>query len=296
MAERRISVAVVTRNRPTSLERTLRSLRAQRAQPDEVLVSDDSDEQHAVETRTVAAAYDCRYVTGPRRGLYANRNSAALLCTGTHVRTMDDDHEFPEGHWEQCQTAVQEHPDSIWIIGEIVPTEGLTKTDECPGELHPRGFSVPPHNRDHTWAIADGASIYPIAIFRGGLRFSEAFRFGASYLEFGSRLHSLGYRIRYLRGTYIVHHADFSNRSFNDPEEDLAAKSFAIMSHSFAHQPSLLNKLQTSAELLRDVARTGKPGWRAVARGYRAYREMASIAESERAAGIESPDQRPRKR
>src|SRR5829696_6359592 len=97
-----VSIALVTRNRPDSLERTLQSLRAQSTQPHEVVVSDDSDERHAVETRRVVEAHEATYLTGPRRGLYANRNAVASACSGTHVRTMDDDHEFPEGHFTAC--------------------------------------------------------------------------------------------------------------------------------------------------------------------------------------------------
>ena len=98
-----LSVALVTRNRPDSLQRTLRSLRAQDLQPFEVVVSDDSEPALAGATRDVALEHGCRYLTGPQRGLYANRNAAALACQGTHVRTMDDDHEFPGGHAAACR-------------------------------------------------------------------------------------------------------------------------------------------------------------------------------------------------
>src|SRR4051812_12145666 len=182
-----ISVALVTRNRPDSLERTLRSLREQDVQPLEVLVSDDSDPDRAHESRRIAEDHGCRYQTGPRRGLYANRNAVARACRGTHIRTMDDDHEFPPGHWSECEAAVERDRECVWVIGEIHPG-GHAPDLRFPGELHPRGFSTMPRDLDHTWAISDGASIYPASIFESGLLFSEAFKFGASYLEFGSRL------------------------------------------------------------------------------------------------------------
>ena len=47
--ETRLSVALVTRNRPASLERTLKSLRAQSVQPWNVIISDDSDADQAAE-------------------------------------------------------------------------------------------------------------------------------------------------------------------------------------------------------------------------------------------------------
>ena len=271
MAGPSISVALVTRNRPESLERTLASLRAQDRQPLEVVVSDDSEGEMAQRSREVAEAHGCVYVTGPRRGLYANRNAVALRCSGSHVRTMDDDHEFPDGHWARCEEAVAEDPDSIWIIGEHVPLSGHFNL--VPGALHPRGFSVMPPDPDHTWALSDGASIFPASVFAAGVRYSEAFRFGASYLEFGSRLYRLGYRIRHLPGTWVIHHADAATRSFHDREEDLAAKVFATLSHSFAYQPTLRNKLLTSAEIAREVAASPRMGLRAALRGRRAYRE-----------------------
>ena len=279
MAQPSISVAVATRNRPGSLERTLRSLRAQDQQPHEVIVSDDSDDSLTEQTRAVAEAFGCRHRRGPRRGLYANRNAAALACSGTHVRTMDDDHEFPVGHWTRCEEAVAWDPGSVWIIGEIVPSQGLLDTDQCPGELHPRGFGVRPADPDDTWAIADGATIYPADIFRSGITYCEAFRFGLAFQEFGSRLHSLGYRIRHLRGTYIIHHHEQTSLGLR-PEEDLAAKAFATFSHSFRHQPTLRNKLLTSAELAREVLRNGRSGLRAVRHGYGVYADAATDAAS----------------
>ena len=117
-SEVKVSVALVTRNRPASLNRCLKSLRAQSIQPFEVIVSDDSDPEFVQEIETVSRHWDCRYISGPRRGLYANRNHAALACRGTHIRTMDDDHEFPDEHFHAVQTSIESDPDSIWIFGE----------------------------------------------------------------------------------------------------------------------------------------------------------------------------------
>src|SRR4051812_34264064 len=94
-----LSIALVTRNRPKSLERTLQSLRIQKIWPHEVVISDDSDIEAAIkQNKRLALLYACKYIKGPGRGLYANRNFAAKHCSGTHIRTMDDDHEFPENH------------------------------------------------------------------------------------------------------------------------------------------------------------------------------------------------------
>jgi glycosyltransferase involved in cell wall biosynthesis len=248
-----MSVAVVTRNRPTSLERTLQSLRAQDRQPWEVIVSDDSDDNQIEHVKRITDTFSCQYLRGPRRGLYSNRNHVALACRGTHIRTMDDDHEFPPRHFEYCLRAAAEDPASIWIIGEYLPTQQpMTAPPECPGQLHPRGFSVRPEDPNDCWAIADGATIYPRTVFDQGARLAEGFRFGAAYLEFGSRLHWLGYRIRQLADTFVIHHYEALNRSFSDAESDISSRFFAMLCHSFIYQPTLHNKFLSTLQIGRE--------------------------------------------
>ena len=224
-------------------------------------------------THDVALEHDCRYLAGPHRGLYANRNAAALCCHGTHVRTMDDDHEFPAEHMSACVRAVRAHPDVIWIIGECLPGDGAGEQAwVCPPQLHPRGFSVTPPNGSRIWAISDGAAIYRREIFTRGLRFYEGFPFGASYLEWGSRLHWLGYEIRHLNDTYVIHHFDAATRSIKDVRGESAAALFAGLCHSFIYQPTLRNRLLTTMQFAVTGVRVGAPGVRAGVDAVRAFR------------------------
>jgi glycosyltransferase involved in cell wall biosynthesis len=277
--EIRLSVALVTRNRPESLAGTLRSLRAQDVQPFEVVVSDDSDPEHLDASRAVALEHGARHTLGPRRGLYANRNAVAALCTGTHVRTMDDDHEFPLGHLAACMRAVARRPDTIWIIGECLPgEEASAKPWVCPGQLHPRGHAVTPPPGTSIWAIADGASIYPRGVFERGLRFSESFPFGAAYLEWGSRLHWLGYDIRHLDETFVIHHLDLNARSFQNVRCNAGSRLFAGLCHSFIYQPSLRNRALTLMEFGATVRRRRMLGLYAVGDAIRAFRRQRRVS------------------
>ena len=204
----RISVALVTRNRPDSLRRCLESLRAQSAQPFEVVVCDDSDNGQRDATRAAAEEFRCRWVAGPRRGLYANRNFAARQCAGTHVRTMDDDHLFPAEHFAQCLEAVRSDTSAVWSTGEIGFIDGkVYDTAETATQLHPSGAGGPVHNPDDNWAVADGSTIYPAEIFRRGLAMVEDFPWGSAYLEFGAYAYRHGYRGRCIRGAMVEHHA-----------------------------------------------------------------------------------------
>src|SRR5579871_6053382 len=112
----RLSIALLTRQRPDSLRRCLASIRAQEVQPHEIVVADDSDDP-SIGSAT-AEEFGARHLVGPRRGLYANRNAAALACRGTHVRTMDDDHTLPAGHLALCCDAVARDPQALWTCGE----------------------------------------------------------------------------------------------------------------------------------------------------------------------------------
>jgi glycosyltransferase involved in cell wall biosynthesis len=224
-----LSVALVTRNRPESLNRCLQSLRAQNMQPFEVVIADDSDPDRAHETRTIADRWDCRYITGPRQGLYANRNHVALACQGTYIRTMDDDHLFPVGHFQQCFEAIQADPASIWTTGEV----GLIKGEVCwraptANQLVSSGVGGPVQNLDDNWAIADGSTIYPREVFDRGYRMVDAFNYGSSYLEFGAYLYRQGFKSRCIRGAIVEHYPEDNSLLQRDETKP------AILTHIFA--------------------------------------------------------------
>jgi len=255
----RLSVALVTRNRPDSLRQTLASLRNQDVQPWEVVVSDDSAPPYARKNREIARAFECRYVAGPQKGLYANRNHAARVCEGTHIRTMDDDHRFPSNHMQKCLAALKKDPECIWTIGEYQPG---SPNFYPPTQLNYKGIGERPDNFDDCWALADGSTIFPSTVFDQGHFYFEQFKFGLTYLEFGSRLHWLGYRIRVLDTTYILHLAEES--SYTDPKIFISTSCFSSLAHCFIYQSTLKNNLMCAAKLLKQPLTHGKLGAQAV--------------------------------
>jgi glycosyltransferase involved in cell wall biosynthesis len=170
-ADIQLSIALVTWNRPDSLERALASLRAQSVQPFEVIVSDDSQMEYKEATRAIAAKFGCSYNSGPHRGLYANRNVAAQQCRGTHIRTMDDDHILPPDHLAKCLQAASTDANAIWTTGEIGYLQGqLVDSAEVANQLGPSGVGERIENPDDNWGIADGSTIYPRNVFDRGFR------------------------------------------------------------------------------------------------------------------------------
>ncbi|MGK7924886.1 MAG: glycosyltransferase family 2 protein [Spirulina sp.] len=208
-SEIRLSVALLTRNRPDSLNRCLQSLRSQNQQPYEVIVSDDSDSQWVQTIKELADRWDCRYITGSRRGLYANRNHAALACQGTHIRTMDDDHVLPPGHFQQCLEAIATDPEAIWTTGELGYVDGkFYKKVATANQLSTSGVGIGITNPDDNWGIADGSTIYPRSIYDRGFRMLEDYGYGESFLEFGAYLYANGFRSRCILGAYVEHYAE----------------------------------------------------------------------------------------
>jgi glycosyltransferase involved in cell wall biosynthesis len=246
-----LSVALVTRNRPESLRRCLASLRAQSLQPFEVIVSDDSEDSSAA--ARIAQEFAARHIVGPRRGLYANRNAAALACRGTHIRTMDDDHTFPAGHFARCLEAIARDPKAIWTTGEICLLDGHQHgIAHTANQLHPSGLGTPVANPDDNWSIADGSTIYPAEIFAGGARMVEDFSYGPSYLEFGAWLYHRGFRSRCVEGALVEHHA--SRETLERDAYDFAAEAgwlFSALCYNLYFRPNLARAAKYTAAVLR---------------------------------------------
>jgi glycosyltransferase involved in cell wall biosynthesis len=258
----KLSVAVVTRNRPESLERCLRSWRAQAVQPHEIVVSDDSDEEYASPSREIIERYSCRYVRGPRRGLYANRNNVATACTGTHILTGDDDHDHPQGYVETALELILEDPMRVWIF-----TERYHEDPDCPltspPELHRSGFGKAPKDPFNCAAIADGSTIYPRQIFDSGLRYDETYRFGGIWYLWGKILSKHGWRISFSDRTFIWHNAVVESRYFDTSalEDQLSCATYVAFVDALWINPSLVNALWAMAYLIKRVVIPNTTTW-----------------------------------
>lgn len=280
-SEIKLSIAIVTRNRPDSLEETLISLAAQSVRPFEILISDDSNEQaFRIKTRELAKKFDCIYIEGPQKGLYANRNFVARKCTGTHFRTMDDDHYFPVDHLEKCIEAIQKEPDIIWTIGEYYPeSKNRPVPPPIPGQLHPRGFAKVPDNMNEYYGISCGGTIYPSLVVDKEILNCEIYRFGNTFLEYGARLKSKGFQIKFLPDTYFVHNAVATSASELTSRHINEARLFSMFALSFDHQRNWWNILQTIGQVFFEIC-TGNNRISEVLTAYRNFRHFKLLDRS----------------
>jgi glycosyltransferase involved in cell wall biosynthesis len=247
-----ISVALVTRNRPESLERCLQSWRAQTVAPFEIVISDDSDDSFAPATKNLAARFACKYVTGPKRGLYANRNCAALACAGSHIISADDDHTHPVDFFEKVQAVTQVDPARVWTFGERFP-DGEHQPINRPTELHRSGAGCLPANPDDSAAISDGASVYPRQIFDGGLRYDETYPFGGVWYLWGKLLKERGWRISYSSETFVWHHLKEEGRHRDKAflERQICCNTYVIFVNALFIESSASRFLWSCYYLLR---------------------------------------------
>ena len=83
-----VAIVICTRNRSDELRACLEAIAASTVAPAQVIVSDDGDGADAV---CRAAPLPVTYVSGPRRGLAANRNRALREVSAEYASFLDDD-------------------------------------------------------------------------------------------------------------------------------------------------------------------------------------------------------------
>ena len=85
-----ISICIPTRHRPEDLSECITAIEASSVPVLEIVVSDDSTDER---TRLmIQSRYpQVIYVSGPRKGLGPNRNSAIEAATGEWILFLDDD-------------------------------------------------------------------------------------------------------------------------------------------------------------------------------------------------------------
>ena len=137
----RVSVIVMTFNRPAPLRRCLTSLTAQTLSPEafEVIVVDASDRP----ARDVLAGFAGRlrvahHVT-PNLGVASNRNTGVAAARGPIVAFLDDDC-VADPHWLECITAAVE-ADPRRLVGGLVENPDPTNAVAVAGQVITEGVS-----------------------------------------------------------------------------------------------------------------------------------------------------------
>jgi glycosyltransferase involved in cell wall biosynthesis len=134
-----VSVVIPTRNRPTSLARTLASLARQSRVPDEVVIVDASDPP--LDDGSLKAAHPALTISCLRAapGVCAQRNEGIDRARGSHVLLCDDDIEPPPGYVAALLDHLAADPAAGAVTGlvcESDPKGGFRAGLDAPSLLH----------------------------------------------------------------------------------------------------------------------------------------------------------------
>jgi GT2 family glycosyltransferase len=189
---RQVSVCICTRNRPDSLRKTLESIRGSVCAPHQVVVADDS-----TDPRTADLIRDefpeVAYLTGPRRGLGANRNTAAAVATGGTILFLDDDCLLGPRFLSHALAALERwpNPDRAIVGGHEMKNGTLVvSADQCFLGFQNRvyGACAP------IQTVVINAALFPRTMF-DRLKFDERIVYGYDEVDLTSRAVAMGYEI-----------------------------------------------------------------------------------------------------
>ena len=196
----------------------------------------------------------------------------AKKCSGTHIRTMDDDHEFPEGHFKECFDAICKDPEAIWTIGEYSPpNEDRSLPAPIPGQLHPRGYSYVPKDMNKYFGISCGATIYPRSVIDKRILNLETYKFGILYLEYGIRLKKVGFNIKHLPSTFVVHKSYITTASEIQNNTIKECRVFCMLMLTFKHDVTLFNVYSTTSQLIFELIKS-KISFRIIKEAFKRYK------------------------
>jgi GT2 family glycosyltransferase len=192
----RIGVCITTMHRPTVLRECLSLLAACEPQPDVIIVSDDSRaaDQIAATQAVIADFPSAVYLTGPRRGVCANRNNAlaAALEHGVDcVSFLDDDTAVPVGFFAEGKACYANLPEAE--RGKTIVTGCRDDVGSGPSRLNFRGYFEPA-------SVAETATVCA-AFFPARMlateRWDENIFFGSEDAEICLRAAARGFAILY---------------------------------------------------------------------------------------------------
>jgi len=212
----KISVCTCTMNRPEELRRCLESIQCSTLKPYEAIVSDDSDEKRASESRQIALSFrGVKYRRGPRKNQPANRNNCLRhVSPGTEFITFIDDDARMETHFLEKALACLEKWRSYCRTDRVVVTgteKGLNGQKLIPRNLSFLGFYDRPKSKiEEQDTICMNSVLFPSELFR--MTQWDENQPWCTERDITSRFLCLGFRIVYCPDLVNLHLAISGNQ------------------------------------------------------------------------------------
>jgi GT2 family glycosyltransferase len=203
-----VTLAILSRNRPDDLRRALEAARGVPEPPDDVLVSDDSDDAQRPAVRALVERHPgVRYLTGPRRGLGANENHvvANLLPEAEWVVFHGDDARLSDTFVPELRRLIARHaPQRRIPAGVELQPGGLVE----PRRLDFLGFQAVPHASYAAGAEIETVVVQATAFPAGDLRqvrWLEVSPYGYDEVDMAYKMRRLGWRFAFEPSLRVFH-------------------------------------------------------------------------------------------
>lgn len=279
-----VSVCICTRNRPEELRKALNSLENSTYPIFEVIVSDDSTSN---ETETLIAADfpQVKYLSGPRRGLGANRNNALQAVIGSHVLFIDDDVILGEQFLETVFSTIegyslQQGADKSQLI--VTGLENNNGELVFPHEQDFLGFQKIDYQQgDSLKTVVINSAVFPINLFNKVL-FDEKLVYGCDEVDFTTRAVQEGFKIILCPKAINWHFPSTINRDFYKPYHE-ASRLYVTFKRYFSTEKKRLKALAYLViASLHTIAHTLKiEGLRGMLKPIKTFRTVASYVVME---------------
>ena len=193
-----VSLCICTRDRPAELERVLASVAAGRALPDVVLVSDDGKAPEAAQAICSRFPF-VRYLSGPRKGLCANRNAVIAQADSKYLCLSDDDCIISEDFFLRLRELLPTLPADTIITGDVLEDDVRIVPNNPSFLGH---FRKPPEGTFRN--INLNSNCFPREALRAA-QFDESLVYGYEDMDLCAQLLRKGFRIIHVPELRNVH-------------------------------------------------------------------------------------------
>jgi GT2 family glycosyltransferase len=266
MTRPHVTLAILTRNRPDQLATALQAALATAEPPEDILVSDDSDDSLAEVTRSIVEGFPgVRYTAGPRRGLGANENHIVrnLLEQAEWVVFNGDDTRLDESFVRNLRTALIRHAPQ-----RRLPTGTETRNGELihPNSLSFLGFQKIPYPDYSPGArvstVVVQATAFPAADLRQ-VSWLEVSTYGFDEVDMAYKMQKLGWSFAFEPSITLIHDQSDVGRDDYPRPTQIARFYFRLRSFSvYDRQPFALLGYLLVAPLQLTAAHVRRRNWR----------------------------------
>lgn len=265
-----LTVCICTRNRPDELQRAIDSVRAVGAPITALVVADDSTDDRTQRLVAHLAGTQVSYVSGPRRGLGANRNAALREVRTTHLLFLDDDARVTPAFVAAWELANRSLPQST--RSSVIQTGAERNRDVL---VHPRAATFLGHQSrvygatEPLGTIVINATVFPRVLF-DAISFDERLTYGSDEVDIAMRAITYGFRIDFVATMVNNHCPSGLNRDYYAPHVDAARlyvtwKRYARVERSIV-KATVFATVGPTHLLLHGLRRRGPSGLGAAAR------------------------------